>query len=157
MFVFKKLNCLIIEMTSNSTSPSNTLASKINVTLKRYFLAHFEATFDFSHSQFTLVKLISQICYCGQISLQNTAVNSSFSDNLTPLGWYHLFCWRWYICLITVAKPCKHCLPLTRCAVYRFSPNLTRLVAFFLLFSHFAHKSIDMPREKAFTVIKIVY
>ena len=29
---------------------------------------------------------ISQICYCGQISLQRTAVNCSFSDNLTPLG-----------------------------------------------------------------------
>ena len=29
---------------------------------------------------------ISQICYCGQISLQSAAVNCSFSDNLTPLG-----------------------------------------------------------------------
>ena len=28
----------------------------------------------------------SQICYCGQISLQSAAVNCSFSDNLTPLG-----------------------------------------------------------------------
>ena len=27
---------------------------------------------------------ISQICYCGQISLQSAAVNCSFSDNLTP-------------------------------------------------------------------------
>ena len=29
---------------------------------------------------------ISQICYRGQISLQSTADNCSFSDNLTPLG-----------------------------------------------------------------------
>ena len=29
---------------------------------------------------------ISQVCYCGQISLQSAAVNYSFSDNLTPLG-----------------------------------------------------------------------
>ena len=29
---------------------------------------------------------ISQICYCGQISLQSAAVNCSFSDNLTPFG-----------------------------------------------------------------------
>ena len=29
---------------------------------------------------------ISQIYYCGQISLQSAAVNCSFSDNLTPLG-----------------------------------------------------------------------
>ena len=28
---------------------------------------------------------ISQICYCGQISLQSTAVNCTFSDNLRPL------------------------------------------------------------------------
>ena len=28
----------------------------------------------------------SQICYCGQISLQSATVNCSFSDNLTPLG-----------------------------------------------------------------------
>ena len=28
----------------------------------------------------------SQICYCGQISLQSTAVKCSFSDNLAPLG-----------------------------------------------------------------------
>ena len=29
--------------------------------------------------------LISQICYCCQISLQSAAVNCSFSDKLTPL------------------------------------------------------------------------
>ena len=28
----------------------------------------------------------SQICYCGQISLQSAAVNCSISDNLAPLG-----------------------------------------------------------------------
>ena len=29
---------------------------------------------------------ISQLSYCGQISLQSAAVNCSVSDNLTPLG-----------------------------------------------------------------------
>ena len=28
----------------------------------------------------------SQICYCGQISLQSAAVNWRVSDNLTPFG-----------------------------------------------------------------------
>ena len=28
----------------------------------------------------------SKICYCGQISLQSAAVNSTFSDNLAPWG-----------------------------------------------------------------------
>ena len=43
------------------------------------------------HSILTVANLlahnnISQICYCGQISLQSAAVNCSFSDNLTSLG-----------------------------------------------------------------------
>ena len=29
---------------------------------------------------------VSEISYCGQISLQSAAVSCSFSDNLTPLG-----------------------------------------------------------------------
>ena len=29
---------------------------------------------------------MSQICYCGQISLLSTAVNCSFSENLTLFG-----------------------------------------------------------------------
>ena len=29
---------------------------------------------------------ISEICYCGQISLQSAAINCSVSNNLTPLG-----------------------------------------------------------------------
>ena len=39
---------------------------------------------------------ISQICYCGQLSLQIAAVNCSFSDNLHLWG-YHSFCWSWYL------------------------------------------------------------
>ena len=42
---------------------------------QRCLLAHFEATLYFS-----------QICYCGQISLQSVSINYSFSDNLTPWG-----------------------------------------------------------------------
>ena len=50
------------------------------------------------HSILALANLLahnnkSQICYCGQISLQSAAVNCSFSDTF---GGYHLFCWRWY-------------------------------------------------------------
>ena len=33
---------------------------------------------------------ISQICYCGQVSLQSAAVNCSFSDILAPLGAMHI-------------------------------------------------------------------
>ena len=29
---------------------------------------------------------MSQICYCGQISVQSTVFNCSFFDNHTPLG-----------------------------------------------------------------------
>ena len=33
---------------------------------------------------------ISQICYCGQISLQSATVKCRFSDNLTPL-WGNIY------------------------------------------------------------------
>ena len=46
----------------------------------------FEATLDLAEVIFFAHNNISQICFCGQISLQNAAVNCSFSDNLTPLG-----------------------------------------------------------------------
>ena len=49
-------------------------------------LAHFEATLDFNLSNFLDHSIISQICYCCQISLQSAAIDCSFSDNLTPLG-----------------------------------------------------------------------
>ena len=50
-------------------------------------LAHFEATFNFiAVANLLAHNNISQICYCGQISLQSAAVNCSFSDNLTLLG-----------------------------------------------------------------------
>ena len=47
----------------------------------KVFTAHFEAI----HSILAVANLlahnnISQICYCGQISLQSAAVNCSFSD-----------------------------------------------------------------------------
>ena len=72
-----------------------TISSKINGTPKGVYLFISKL-----HSILTVANLlphnnISQICYCGKISLQSDAVNCSFSDNLAPLG-YHLFCWRWY-------------------------------------------------------------
>ena len=64
-----------------------TINSKINGTPQRSLFAHFKAM----HSILVIANLlahnnISQICYCGQISLQCAAVNFSFSDNLTPVG-----------------------------------------------------------------------
>ena len=43
-------------------------------------LAHFEAKFDISIANLLAHNNKSQICYCGQISLQSAAVN------LTPWG-----------------------------------------------------------------------
>ena len=61
-----------------------TIASKINATLKGEILL-------ISNTIVPVLNLlahnnISQICYCGQISLQSAAVNCSFCDNVTPLG-----------------------------------------------------------------------
>ena len=55
-----------------------------------YLLEYFEATFDFSHSEFTAKFNISQIFYCCQILLQSSAVNCIIPDNLTPLGVTHI-------------------------------------------------------------------
>ena len=44
---------------------------------QRYLLAHFEITLDFSPVNLLAHNNISQICYCGQISLQSAAVNCS--------------------------------------------------------------------------------
>ena len=41
-------------------------------------LAHFEASLDFSVANLLAHNNISQICYCGQITLQSAAVNCSF-------------------------------------------------------------------------------
>ena len=57
-----------------------TTASKINVTPKGVYLPIWKL-----HSILAVANLLahnnkSQICYCGQISLQSAAVNCSFSD-----------------------------------------------------------------------------
>ena len=62
-----------------------TIASKINGTPKGVYLPISKL-----HSMLAVANLLahnnkSQICYCGQISLQSAAVNCSFPDNLTPL------------------------------------------------------------------------
>ena len=64
----------------------STIASKINVTPKGGCLPISKL-----HSILAVANLLahnnkSQICYCGQISLQSAAVNCSSSDNLTFLG-----------------------------------------------------------------------
>ena len=63
-----------------------TTASKINGTPKGVYL-HISKL----HSILAVANLlahnnISQICYCGQISLQSAAANCSFSDTLTLGG-----------------------------------------------------------------------
>ena len=57
-----------------------TIASKINVTPQGVYLSISKL-----HSILSVANLLahnnkSQICYCGQISLQSAAVNCSFSD-----------------------------------------------------------------------------
>ena len=58
-----------------------TIASKINVTPDGVYLPISKL-----HSILAVANLLahnnkSQICYCGQISLQSAAVNCTFSDN----------------------------------------------------------------------------
>ena len=52
----------------------------------RCLLAHFKAHSILAVANLLAHNNISQICYCGQISLQSAAVNCSFSGNLAPLG-----------------------------------------------------------------------
>ena len=52
---------------------------------QRCLLTHFEATINFYRSDLLDHNNISQICYCGQFSLQSASINCCFSDNLTPL------------------------------------------------------------------------
>ena len=71
---------------SYSSVSNPTIASNINVTPKGVYLPISKL-----HSILAVANLLahnnkSQICYCGQISLQSAAVNCSFSDNVTPLG-----------------------------------------------------------------------
>ena len=63
-----------------------TIASKINVTLKGEHLPITKLHSILAVANLLAHNKISLICYCGRISLQSAAVNSSFSDNLTALG-----------------------------------------------------------------------
>ena len=65
---------------------SCTIASKIIVTLKVVYLAISKLHSILAVANLLAHNNISQICYCGQISLQSSAVDCSFSDNLAPLG-----------------------------------------------------------------------
>ena len=66
--------------------PWNTFASKINGTPKGVYLPISKLHSILAVANLLAHNKISQICYCGQISLQNAAFNCSFSNNLTPLG-----------------------------------------------------------------------
>ena len=84
-----QLNRCNLNSFSHSGQPYHilgTIGSKINVTPKNIYLPTSKL-----HSSSAVANLLahnnkSQICYCGQISLQSAAVNCSFSNNLTPLG-----------------------------------------------------------------------
>ena len=84
--LISKNNCEFFFLSCSNAYMQCTIASKINVTPKGVYLPVSKL-----HSILVVANLlahnnISQICYCGQISLQSAAVNCSFSDNLTPLG-----------------------------------------------------------------------
>ena len=66
---------------------------RLVLSLAKYMVPPKVFTFQISklHSILAIANLlahnnISQICYCGQFSLQSAAVNCSFSDNLTFFG-----------------------------------------------------------------------
>ena len=63
-----------------------TVTSKINVIHKGVFLPILKLNLILAVANLLAHNNKSQICYCGQDSLQSTTVNCSFSDNLTPLG-----------------------------------------------------------------------
>ena len=63
-----------------------TIASKINVTTKSASLPISKLQSILAVANLLAHNNISEICYCGPISLQSAAVNCIFSDNLTPLG-----------------------------------------------------------------------
>ena len=63
-----------------------TIASKINVTPKVVYLPISKLQSILAVAYLLAHNNKSQIYYCGQISLQSAAVNSIFSDNVTPLG-----------------------------------------------------------------------
>ena len=62
------------------------LASKINGTPKSVYLPISKLHSILAVANLLAHNNISQICYCGQISLQSAADNCNFSDNLTSLG-----------------------------------------------------------------------
>ena len=62
------------------------IASKINVTPKGVYLLISKLHSIFAAANLLVHDNISQICYCGQISLQSAAVNWSISENLTTLS-----------------------------------------------------------------------
>ena len=70
---------------SPSSSPC-IIASKINVTPKDAYLLISKLHSILAVANLLAHNNISQICYCGQISLPSAAVNCSFPDNLKPLG-----------------------------------------------------------------------
>ena len=75
----------IIKTTYCKVVREGNIGSKINVTTEGVYLHFLKLPSILAVANLLAHNNISQICYCGQISLQSAAVNCSFSDNLTPL------------------------------------------------------------------------
>ena len=81
-----KINLFTRTDTQNSQKSFLATTSKINVTPKGVYslISKLHSILVEANSLANNNK--SQICYCGQISLQSAAVNCSFSDSLTLFG-----------------------------------------------------------------------
>ena len=103
---------------------------------------------------------ISQICYCGQISLQSAAVNCSYCDNLTPLGVsfillaiVNLPCWSmiiisalWMTCRLSIAHHFS----------FRWSAGILLLIILALNDESFNAES-DPHNQASFTCFWLVF
>ena len=68
------LGCLCVRVDANKIMPFSTIASKINVTPKGVYLPISKLRSILAVANLLAHNNISEICYCGQISLQSTKV-----------------------------------------------------------------------------------
>ena len=95
----KKTALLALPLTRKIATAQCTIASKIFVTPKGVFLLISKLHSILAVANLLAHNNVSQICYCGQISLQSAAVNCSFSENLTPF-WGNIYFAGYGTCII---------------------------------------------------------
>ena len=69
----------------------------------------------------------SQICYCGQISLQSASVITAVFLTIWHLLGYHLFCWRWYLhskIILTILYPIEKTIEDAGCSTWYSHMNV---------------------------------